>query len=136
MVFLWVWFHVGVKPPTFFKIPHISKYCTLFLCFLLLFYFYPVFLIFEVLFFPTFSRDQTALTSLANTTVLYFSCFLLTMIDDSIEGIYDTLKQCALISKNAGGIGLNVHNIRATGSYIAGVSTLTRVGVKFVHDHQ
>lgn len=48
------------------------------------------------------------------------SCFLLTMKDDSIEGIYDTLKQCALISKNAGGIGLNVHCIRATGSYIAG----------------
>jgi len=38
------------------------------------------------------------------------SCFLLTMIDDSIEGIYDTLKQCALISKHAGGIGLSVHN--------------------------
>ena len=50
------------------------------------------------------------------------SCFLLTMHSDSIEGIYDTLKQCALISKSAGGIGLNVHKIRATGSYIAGVS--------------
>lgn len=43
------------------------------------------------------------------------------MHSDSIEGIYDTLKQCALISKSAGGIGLNIHNIRATGSYIAGV---------------
>ena len=53
---------------------------------------------------------------------LVFSCFLLTMESDSIEGIYDTLKQCALISKSAGGIGLNVHKIRATGSYIAGVS--------------
>ncbi|GIX95944.1 ribonucleoside-diphosphate reductase large subunit [Caerostris extrusa] len=50
------------------------------------------------------------------------SCFLLSMTDDSIEGIYDTLKRCALISKSAGGIGLNVHCIRATGSYIAGVS--------------
>nr|CAD7445773.1 unnamed protein product [Timema bartmani] len=50
------------------------------------------------------------------------SCFLLTMKDDSIEGIYDTLKQCALISKSAGGIGLNVHCIRATGSYIAGTN--------------
>lgn len=50
------------------------------------------------------------------------SCFLLTLSDDSIEGIYDTLKQCALISKSAGGIGVNVHCIRATGSYIAGVS--------------
>lgn len=49
------------------------------------------------------------------------SCFLLTMSDDSIEGIYETLKTCALISKNAGGIGLNIHNIRASGSYIAGV---------------
>ncbi|NWH42229.1 RIR1 reductase, partial [Chloropsis hardwickii] len=50
------------------------------------------------------------------------SCFLLCMKDDSIEGIYDTLKQCALISKSAGGIGLAVSCIRATGSYIAGVS--------------
>lgn len=53
------------------------------------------------------------------------SCFLLTMRDDSIEGIYETLKQCAMISKSAGGIGLNVHCIRATGSYIAGVGTTT-----------
>lgn len=50
------------------------------------------------------------------------SCFLLTMDSDSIEGIYDTLKQCAIISKSAGGIGLNVHCIRATGSYIAGTN--------------
>ncbi|XP_064607569.1 ribonucleoside-diphosphate reductase large subunit-like [Liolophura sinensis] len=50
------------------------------------------------------------------------SCFLLTMSDDSIEGIYDTLKQCALVSKSAGGIGLNVHNIRSKGSYIAGTN--------------
>ncbi|XP_076467900.1 ribonucleoside-diphosphate reductase large subunit-like isoform X2 [Babylonia areolata] len=50
------------------------------------------------------------------------SCFLLTMHSDSIEGIYDTLKQCALVSKSAGGIGLNVHCIRATGSYIAGTN--------------
>ncbi|ORZ16095.1 ribonucleoside-diphosphate reductase large chain [Lobosporangium transversale] len=50
------------------------------------------------------------------------SCFLLTMKDDSIEGIYDTLKSCAMISKTAGGIGLNVHNIRASGSYIAGTN--------------
>lgn len=53
-----------------------------------------------------------------------FSCFLLSMIDDSIEGIYDTLKQCALISKNAGGVGLHVHCIRAAGSFIAGVIVL------------
>lgn len=50
------------------------------------------------------------------------SCFLLTMASDSIEGIYDTLKTCALISKSAGGIGLNVHCIRAQGSYIAGTN--------------
>ncbi|XP_071039590.1 ribonucleoside-diphosphate reductase large subunit [Parasteatoda tepidariorum] len=50
------------------------------------------------------------------------SCFLLTMEGDSIEGIYDTLKKCALISKSAGGIGVNVHCIRATGSYIAGTN--------------
>lgn len=50
------------------------------------------------------------------------SCFLLTMKDDSIEGIYDTLKQCAMISKQAGGIGLAVHNIRGTGSYIRGTN--------------
>ena len=49
------------------------------------------------------------------------SCFLVTMTDDSIDGIYDTLTLCAKISKAAGGIGINVHNIRASGSYIAGV---------------
>ncbi|MBT7134586.1 MAG: ribonucleoside-diphosphate reductase subunit alpha, partial [Polaribacter sp.] len=50
------------------------------------------------------------------------SCFLLQMQDDSIEGIYDTLKQTAKISQSAGGIGLSLHNIRATGSYIAGTN--------------
>ena len=44
------------------------------------------------------------------------------MRDDSVEGIYDTLKQCALILKSAGGIGLDVSNIRATGSYIRGTN--------------
>ena len=48
------------------------------------------------------------------------SCFLLQMQDDSIDGIYDTLKQCAKISRSAGGIGLSIHNIRAKGSYIKG----------------
>lgn len=48
------------------------------------------------------------------------SCFLLTMKEDSIDGIYDTLKQCAKISQSAGGIGLAIHNIRAKGSYIKG----------------
>ncbi|KAF8214950.1 ribonucleotide reductase [Mycena galopus ATCC 62051] len=50
------------------------------------------------------------------------SCFLVCLKEDSIEGIYDTLKNCAMISKSAGGIGLNIHNIRATGSYIAGTT--------------
>ncbi|MBQ4818831.1 ribonucleoside-diphosphate reductase subunit alpha [Aquimarina sp. MMG016] len=50
------------------------------------------------------------------------SCFLLTMQDDSIDGIYDTLKQTAKISQSAGGIGLSIHNVRATGSYIAGTN--------------
>lgn len=50
------------------------------------------------------------------------SCFLLTMTEDSIDGIYDTLKQCAKISQSAGGIGLAIHNIRATGSYIKGTN--------------
>lgn len=47
------------------------------------------------------------------------------MQDDSIDGIYETLKQCAIISKSAGGIGLNVHCIRATGSYIAGTNGIS-----------
>ncbi len=50
------------------------------------------------------------------------SCFLLAMKDDSIDGIYDTLKQTAKISQSAGGIGLSIHNVRATGSYISGTN--------------
>ena len=50
------------------------------------------------------------------------SCFLLTMKDDSIDGIYDTLKQTAKISQSAGGIGLSIHNVRAIGSYISGTN--------------
>lgn len=50
------------------------------------------------------------------------SCFLLTMKGDSIDGIYDTLKDCAKISQSAGGIGLSIHKIRATGSYIKGTN--------------
>ena len=46
------------------------------------------------------------------------SCYLLALEDDSISGIYSTLKDCAQISKWAGGIGLHIHNIRATGSHI------------------
>ncbi|MBV4357925.1 ribonucleoside-diphosphate reductase subunit alpha [Pinibacter aurantiacus] len=50
------------------------------------------------------------------------SCFLLTMKDDSIDGIYETLRQTAKISQSAGGIGLSIHNIRATGAYISGTN--------------
>jgi ribonucleoside-diphosphate reductase alpha chain len=50
------------------------------------------------------------------------SCFLLTMKGDSIAGIFDTLRQCAEISKSAGGIGLSIHNVRANGSYIKGTN--------------
>eukprot|EP00213_Chloropicon_mariensis_P002699 CAMPEP_0197471484 /NCGR_PEP_ID=MMETSP1309-20131121/2436_1 /TAXON_ID=464262 /ORGANISM="Genus nov. species nov., Strain RCC998" /LENGTH=811 /DNA_ID=CAMNT_0043009251 /DNA_START=399 /DNA_END=2832 /DNA_ORIENTATION=+ len=50
------------------------------------------------------------------------SCFLLMMKDDSIEGIYDTLKECAVISKSAGGIGLSIHNVRSMASYIRGTN--------------
>ena len=50
------------------------------------------------------------------------SCFLIAMKEDSIEGIYDTLKECACISKSAGGIGLSIHDIRATSSYIRGTN--------------
>ena len=50
------------------------------------------------------------------------SCFLLTMQDDSKNGIYHTLKQTAKISQSAGGIGLSIHNVRATGSYISGTN--------------
>jgi ribonucleoside-diphosphate reductase alpha chain len=53
------------------------------------------------------------------------SCFLLTMKDDSIDGIYDTLKQCAKISQSAGGIGLSIHHVRAKGSYIKGTNGIS-----------
>ena len=64
---------------------------------------------------PTLFNSGTAKPQLS-------SCFLLTMKDDSIEGIYDTLKQSALISQSAGGIGLSIHNIRAKGSFIKGTN--------------
>lgn len=69
-----------------------------------------------------FTHASPTLFNAGTTRPQLSSCFLLTMHSDSIEGIYDTLKQCSLISKSAGGIGLNVHCIRATGSYIAGTN--------------
>ena len=53
------------------------------------------------------------------------SCFLLTMKEDSISGIFDTLKQCALISKSAGGIGLSIHDVRSKDSLIKGTNGIS-----------
>ncbi|CAK1362956.1 Ribonucleoside-diphosphate reductase large chain [Cercospora beticola] len=69
-----------------------------------------------------FTHASPTLFSAGTPNAQLASCFLIDMKDDSIEGIYDTLKTCAMISKNAGGIGLNCHKIRATGSYIAGTN--------------
>ncbi|KAF7287902.1 hypothetical protein GWI33_000249 [Rhynchophorus ferrugineus] len=69
-----------------------------------------------------FTHASPTLFSAATPRPQLSSCFLLMMPDDSIEGIYRCLTQCALISKSAGGIGVNVHNIRARGTYIAGTN--------------
>lgn len=77
---------------------------------------------------PQLSRYSVLFTNPFCKLILIYcllSCFLLTMKDDSIDGIYETLKQCAIISKSAGGIGLNIHCIRATGSYIAGTNGIS-----------
>lgn len=72
-----------------------------------------------------FTHASPTLFAAATPRPQLSSCFLLSMSDDSIEGIYDTLKQSALISKSAGGIGLNVHCIRAKGTYIAGTNGIS-----------
>ncbi|XP_071445370.1 ribonucleoside-diphosphate reductase large subunit [Hetaerina americana] len=72
-----------------------------------------------------FTHASPTLFNAATPRPQLSSCFLLTMKDDSIEGIYDTLRQCALVSKSAGGIGLNIHCIRATGSYISGTNGIS-----------
>lgn len=69
-----------------------------------------------------FTHASPTLFAAATPRPQLSSCFLLSMQDDSIEGIFDTLSQCAKISKSAGGIGLNVHCIRAKGSYIRGTN--------------
>jgi ribonucleoside-diphosphate reductase alpha chain len=69
-----------------------------------------------------FTHATPTLFNAATPKAQMSSCFLLTMQKDSIEGIYDTLKQTAKISQSAGGIGLSIHNIRATGSYIKGTN--------------
>lgn len=83
-----------------------------------------------------FTHASPTLFNAATPRPQLSSCFLLTMSGDSIEGIYDTLKQTALISKSAGGIGLNVHNIRAKGTYIAGTNGFYvpfKPGLAFLH---
>lgn len=72
-----------------------------------------------------FTHASPTLFSAATPKPQLSSCFLLMMPDDSIEGIFSCLSQCALISKSAGGIGVNVHNIRATGTYIAGTNGIS-----------
>ena len=67
---------------------------------------------------PTLFNAGTPLSQLS-------SCFLIGLEDDSIEGIYNTLKDCALISKVSGGIGLHIHNIRAKGTFIQGTKGIS-----------
>jgi ribonucleoside-diphosphate reductase alpha subunit len=69
-----------------------------------------------------FTHASPTLFNAGTPTPQMSSCFLLTMQEDSIEGIYNTLKQCALISKSAGGIGVAISNIRAAGSYVRGTN--------------
>ncbi|CAK9008531.1 unnamed protein product [Durusdinium trenchii] len=69
-----------------------------------------------------FTHATPTLFNAGTPTPQMSSCFLLTMKEDSIEGIYDTLKRCALISKSAGGIGVAISNVRASGSYIRGTN--------------
>jgi ribonucleotide reductase alpha subunit len=69
-----------------------------------------------------FTHASPTLFNAGTPTPQLSSCFLLSMKEDSIDGIYDTLKMCASISKTAGGIGLNAHCIRGKGSYIAGTN--------------
>lgn len=75
-----------------------------------------------------FTHASPTLFAAATPRPQLSSCFLLSTNEDSIDGIYDTLTQCALISKSAGGIGLNIHNIRAKGSPI-GASGKTADGL-------
>merc|ERR1712238_321463 len=70
----------------------------------------------------TFTHATPTLFNAGTPTPQMSSCFLLTMQSDSIDGIYDTLKQCALISKCAGGIGVAISNVRASGGYVRGTN--------------
>lgn len=77
---------------------------------------------YEMMSLGTFTHATPTLFNASTTRPQLASCFLMQMKDDSIEGIFDTIKQCALISKNAGGIGISMSNIRASGSYIRGTN--------------
>ena len=69
-----------------------------------------------------FTHATPTLYNAGSNREQFASCFLLAMKDDSIKGIYDTLSDCAIISQHAGGIGLHIHNVRATNSFIAGTN--------------
>lgn len=69
-----------------------------------------------------FTHATPTLFNSGNMNPQLSSCFLLQMKDDSVEGIFDTLKDCAQISKWSGGIGLNIHNVRGKGSHIKGTN--------------
>ena len=77
---------------------------------------------YEMLSLKYFTHATPTLFNAGSPNAQMSSCFLLSMKDDSIDGIYDTLKNCAVISKYAGGIGLAIHNIRASQSYIRGTN--------------
>lgn len=69
-----------------------------------------------------FTHATPTLYNAGTTKSQLSSCYLVAMEEDSLDGIYNTLKECALISKYAGGIGLHIHNIRATGTHIQGTN--------------
>ena len=73
---------------------------------------------YEELIHRRYTHATPTLFNAGTNNAQFASCFLLSLNDDSVEGIYSTLTECALISKHAGGIGLHVHNLRSTGSII------------------
>jgi ribonucleoside-diphosphate reductase alpha chain len=81
-----------------------------------------VFKTYELMSTGHFTHASPTLFNAGTNKAQMSSCFLLSMKNDSIEGIYDTLKQCALISQSAGGIGLSIHNVRAKGTFIKGTN--------------
>ncbi|CAK8567834.1 unnamed protein product [Lathyrus sativus] len=80
-----------------------------------------------------FTHASTTLLNAGTPNPQLNSCFILCMKDDTIEGIYNTLKECAVISKSAGGTGISIHNIRARGSYIFGTNGTSNGIVPMLH---